>query len=47
MNQMVAIQKNPLTLFVVNLFMIFIIGSIYNLVVSGILKSPKAKVESA
>ena len=46
-NQMVAIQKNPLTLFVVNLFMIFIIGSIYNLVVSGILKSPKAKVESA
>ena len=45
MNQLVAIQKNPLTLFIVNLFMIFIIGSIYNLVVSGVLKSAKRQVK--
>ena len=46
MNQMVAVQKNPLTLFAINLFMIFIIGSIYNLVASGILKSAKQEVKT-
>jgi hypothetical protein len=44
--QMVAVQKNPLTLFAINLFMIFIIGSIYNLVASGILKSAKQEVKT-
>jgi len=44
MDQMVAIQKNPISLFVINLVLILILGTLYNLVASGILKSRKPTV---
>ncbi|MFN4812124.1 MAG: hypothetical protein ACK5JQ_06020 [Bacteroidota bacterium] len=42
--QMVAIQKNPVSLFVINLVLIVILGTLYNIVASGILKSRKPTV---
>lgn len=47
LDQMVTIQKNPLTLFAINLVMISCIGSIYNLVASGIIKSRKTNIAAS
>lgn len=44
MDQMVAIQKNPISLFFINVVLILVIGTLYNLVASGILKSRKPTV---
>ena len=44
MDQMVAIQKNPISLFVINVVLILVMGTLYNLVASGILKSRKPTV---
>ena len=42
--QMVAIQKNPISLFGINVVLILILGTLYNLVASGILKSRKPTI---